>query len=532
MNLNGHKKELITLFIWVLMPFLTMAQLSPGDLSNAHAHLEGISNCTLCHVLNQKVSNEKCLACHKFIQDRITNNEGYHVSDEVKGKECFSCHNEHHGRKFQLIRFDTVSFDHGKAGYPLQGAHRKVHCSACHQPGFVQADDLVKRKQTYLGLRTECLACHTDYHDNTLSVNCTQCHSFESFKTVPKFNHNTTSFPLKGRHQEVSCEKCHPITVRNDKQFQVFKGIEFESCTDCHKDVHNNKFGQDCKKCHTENSFHTIVGLSEFNHDRTNFKLEGKHRNVECKKCHKTTLTAPLNYRYCMDCHEDYHESQFQKEGKSPDCANCHKVQGFTPSTYTIERHQENNFPLKGAHLATPCFSCHLKENKWQFRNIGLQCAQCHSDTHNGYLPEKYYPEKACTNCHTSDSWKKISFDHSLTAYPLTGSHKKPSCAACHKPNGQNAAITVQFSDIPTNCAACHADEHAGQFTNNGTVDCSRCHENTQWKKILFDHNQSRFILDGKHVNLSCNACHKPATINGIKTIQYKFEDIRCESCH
>jgi len=532
MRLNSDKIKLITLFIWVLMPFLTRAQLSPGDLSNAHAHLEGISNCTLCHVLNQKVSNEKCLDCHTLINDRIKSNKGFHVSDDVKGKDCFSCHNEHHGRKFQLIRFDTLSFDHNKAGYRLEGAHLKVSCSECHQPSFIPDNELKKRENTYLGLSSECLNCHEDYHQNTLSVTCTQSHSFDSFKEAPNFNHNNTAFVLKGKHQEVSCEKCHPITVRNEMQFQVFKGIEFENCTDCHKDVHDNKFGQDCKKCHTENSFHAIVGMSTFNHDRTNFKLEGKHRSVDCKKCHKTSLTTPLDHNYCMDCHDDYHESQFIKNGNLPDCANCHSVEGFKPSTYTLENHQQSNFVLEGAHLATPCFSCHLKENKWQFRNLGLHCAQCHTDTHSGYLPEKYYPKKACNNCHSSESWKKINFDHSLTKYPLTGSHKKPSCIACHNPNEKNNDQAVQFSNVPTACVGCHKDEHAGQFVEKGTIDCSRCHENTTWDKIQFDHNKSRFVLDGKHSNISCTACHKPATINGIRTIQYKFEDIRCESCH
>ena len=47
------------------------AQLSPGDLTTAHSHLDGISNCTQCHVLGNKVSSEKCLVCHTEIKERI-----------------------------------------------------------------------------------------------------------------------------------------------------------------------------------------------------------------------------------------------------------------------------------------------------------------------------------------------------------------------------------------------------------------------------------------------------------------------------
>ena len=58
-------------------------QISPGDLTSAHAHLEGISNCTQCHVLGDKVTNDKCLPCHKEINTRIQQRKGYHASSEV-----------------------------------------------------------------------------------------------------------------------------------------------------------------------------------------------------------------------------------------------------------------------------------------------------------------------------------------------------------------------------------------------------------------------------------------------------------------
>ncbi|MBK6829532.1 MAG: hypothetical protein IPG92_01765 [Flavobacteriales bacterium] len=110
------------------------AQLSPGDLTTAHASLEGMSNCTQCHDLGNKVTNAKCLACHKELQSLITQKRGYHVSREVKGKDCFTCHSEHHGRKFEMVRFDEKAFDHSLAGYPLEGAHKPVDCRKCHAP--------------------------------------------------------------------------------------------------------------------------------------------------------------------------------------------------------------------------------------------------------------------------------------------------------------------------------------------------------------------------------------------------------------
>jgi uncharacterized paraquat-inducible protein A len=64
------------MLIIVLSVLDLSAQISPGDLSIPHTHLEGISNCTQCHVLGNKISNDKCLDCHKEIQERISFQKG------------------------------------------------------------------------------------------------------------------------------------------------------------------------------------------------------------------------------------------------------------------------------------------------------------------------------------------------------------------------------------------------------------------------------------------------------------------------
>jgi hypothetical protein len=87
-------------------------QISPGDLTTAHAKLEGMSNCTKCHVLGEKVVNSKCLDCHTEIKNLMDEEKGYHSSADVKGKDCVKCHSEHNGRDFRIINFDPEKFDH------------------------------------------------------------------------------------------------------------------------------------------------------------------------------------------------------------------------------------------------------------------------------------------------------------------------------------------------------------------------------------------------------------------------------------
>lgn len=510
------------------------AQLSPGDLSEAHAHLEGLSNCTECHTLGEKIDNSKCLDCHKEIQQRITQNKGYHSSNEVKGKTCISCHSDHHGRKFDMIHFNKDQFNHDLAGYVLEEAHAKLKCEACHKNEFIKNSDIKKKKKTFLGLETSCLSCHQDYHQKTLSSDCFKCHDFKAFKPAPKFDHINTKFQLTGRHAEIECIDCHKKTTKENKEFQEFAGIKHQSCTNCHKDVHNNKFGQDCKQCHNNISFLQINNQSGFDHNKTDYPLRGKHLNLDCKKCHKQKLTDPLPHNHCYSCHEDYHKGQFNKPNKKSDCKDCHDVNGFMGSKFSIEQHNESVFPLKGAHIATPCFVCHLKEDKWTFREIGQKCKDCHNNIHQSFIDIKYYPEENCKNCHSEESWSQIQFDHKKTEYDLKGSHQKVSCRDCHFYQSEEGKVTQKFNNIKPSCVECHLDIHQQQFANKeGQTTCEKCHDFKDWKKpSLFDHNKASFALDGKHQKVACKECHYPVSKNETTYILYKTNKIRCEDCH
>ena len=159
------------------MTVTTFAQISPGDLTNAHAYLEGISNCTKCHDLGESVSKGKCLDCHKEIKSLVNAGRGYHSSTEVKGKDCWKCHSEHNGRNFRIINFNEKTFDHEKTGYSLTGKHAKTECDGCHKTDFIIDKELKKRKGTYLGLKADCVGCHEDYHQKTLGGECGNCHN-------------------------------------------------------------------------------------------------------------------------------------------------------------------------------------------------------------------------------------------------------------------------------------------------------------------------------------------------------------------
>lgn len=524
-------KILLLFGILFFLGYNVSAQISPGELSKAHADLEGVSNCTKCHDIGNKVTNAKCLDCHKEIKANIANRKGYHASSDVRGKNCSSCHNDHHGRDFKMIILNKKTFNHSKTGFILKGEHAQQECTACHKSENIRDPKLKKKTSTYLGLNQECLSCHDDYHQGKLSSKCTECHNFNSWKNATGFDHNKTKFPLLGQHREVACIDCHKIEIVNGKKTQRFNGLQFANCTACHKDVHDNKFGQDCKRCHTEESFHFNKGMKAFDHDRTNFKLIGKHKLVDCKQCHKGSLTAPLKYKNCKDCHKDYHKGEFARNGISPDCNQCHNNDGWSPSTFTIEKH-DLKFKLEGAHLATSCVACHKKDNHWTFRKMGKRCVDCHKNEHKGFIENKFMPNEDCTICHSVNNWKEISFDHDKTGYKLEGEHARIACSECHYGKNEKGQRTQQFAGTAKECSSCHKDSHAGQFEVNGKTDCSKCHGSDKWENSKFDHNTSRFKLDGAHATVKCEECHKPVMNEKGKYIQYKFDNIACATCH
>ncbi|MDF1575861.1 MAG: cytochrome c3 family protein [Bacteroidales bacterium] len=507
------------------------AQLSPGDLAKAHAHLEGMSNCVKCHVLRKQVSNEKCLDCHREIASRIEANRGYHVSVEVKGKECASCHNDHHGRNFEMIRFDRDRFGHSLTGYTLQGAHGRIGCSQCHKKEFIGDPELRERTDTYLGLGQACKDCHEDYHQGDLGVNCSSCHGYEHFRPAPGFNHNNSAFRLAGKHQSVDCAACHRTTTRNGRETRIFRGGAHGNCTDCHRDVHENRFGQDCNKCHTELSFKQIKNAGDFDHAATGFPLKGKHESLSCTSCHKNGYSGTLKHSRCADCHTDCHRKQFTTVSSVPDCAECHSEQGFSPSLFTIQRHNSLPFALDGAHRATPCFDCHRKDERWEFREIGKTCSDCHQDIHAGVLDSKYYPDKQCTACHQDSRWSDISFDHALTGYLLEGAHRNQSCRACHMSTGEQVSPVQKFSRLSSDCLEYHREVHNRQFGTLG-ISCLKCHDYFDWKVGLFDHSLTAFPLDGKHRDVDCAKCHPQVTEGDLIYTRYKPISTTCESCH
>jgi hypothetical protein len=549
------------------------AQISPGPLSRAHTQLEGITKCLSCHEAGQRTSNAKCLKCHAAIAQRLQQRRGFHATIMARdqSKPCASCHSDHHGLDFALIFWEKgeANFDHRQAGYVLEGKHAQTGCRDCHRPQNIQEkfakDANVNADKTFLGLAQNCRGCHGDEHRGQLGTACERCHDFTGWKPAAKFSHDRAQFVLTGQHKNVACAKCHPAQAAREKvgtepiaEFVQYTGLSFSNCVPCHQDPHRGGFGNDCKKCHTTETWKKIP-TGAFNHDLTDFPLRGKHVNGACEKCHAGgNFKKKLAHQFCRDCHQDAHAGQFVRRADKGRCESCHQVEGFVPSRFALAEHQKSAFPLLGSHLATPCGVCHFRQQtgklagKLLFVFPDQRCAACHQDVHAGQFAARL-AKGDCDICHRNEDWHATKFDHNTARFALVGAHQKAACGKCHpsetrSANLMPAAISAQMPPVnrvlPTDfvryrprafrCADCHQDVHRGQFGKKETVSCEKCHQPTLWSELLFVHNRdSSFKLDGAHIKVSCEKCHFPLQLKDQTfLVIYKPLKQECAACH
>jgi hypothetical protein len=313
--------------------------------------------------------------------------------------------------------------------------------------------------------------------------------------------------------QEETCGDCH------DRSNTV---TQRALCLDCHKPIaadvreHRGYHGRmpnagmgECRACHTEHKGRNadIVQLSRaaFDHQLTDFALEGAHTALACESCHKPRESWRKAPATCVGCHknDDVHRGQF-----TVSCGDCHSSVTWTGGKFD---HNKTDFRLTGAHQTLSCNACHIGG---RYKHTPKTCIGCHAtdDEHRGSRGSE------CGKCHVTKEWKTAKYDHlKETGYALLGVHADIDCLACHR--------SGNYKDkIPKDCTGCHAadDAHATRFG----AKCDDCHDNEKWHPVTYDHAvQAKFPLNGAHAKIDCYACH-----TAVVTTQSLPKD--CAGCH
>lgn len=115
---------------------------SPGPLAQVHQAWDDENGCLQCHLMvgaKAPLSNSKCLDCHDHdkIAIRIAAGAGLHATPQFRSKQCVECHQDHKGRRFDLMGWKSMpggaqGFNHALTGWPIPPAYQGLRCTQCH----------------------------------------------------------------------------------------------------------------------------------------------------------------------------------------------------------------------------------------------------------------------------------------------------------------------------------------------------------------------------------------------------------------
>jgi len=423
---------------------------------------------------------------------------------------CGDCHGAAGWKPVRL----TAAFDHAAKGFALTGAHATATCRSCHS------------SLDFSGVSRDCVGCHSDVHRGELGSDCARCHTPRSFldRAAMSRAHQTSRFALTGAHVGVDCESCHTPSPQGRLTF-VNRPTD---CVQCHVDAYRGAkdpdhlaggFPTDCNQCHATSAW----ARARFNHANTAFPLTGAHRSVRCLDCHGDGVYRG-KVSACAACHQSAYDGTTDPAHRAANfpttCATCHTTTAWQPASF---EHSATQFPLTGAHRAVTCQQCH---GDGVYAGKTTACIGCHQADYDRTTDPNHragvFPTD-CTACHTTTAWQPASFDHSKTAFPLTGAHVALTCQQCH---GDGV-----YAGKSTACASCH------QSAYNATTDpshqaaqfpttCESCHTTSTWSGAKFDHDTPYFpIYSGAHAGrwATCATCH---------TVASSFASFTCLTCH
>jgi len=501
---------------------------------------------------------QPCLTCHPShqAQGTVTTCDGCHHADYQKAANpnhaangfattCDTCHSAA-DPNWQAGNFGP-NFDHATTGFPLVGKHQVVVCSQCHVGG------------QYAGTPTDCFTCHWSRSQDDLwrlqiGQACGQCHNPVAWDANVNWRHDQppASYPLQGSHATQSCLTCHP-------NHQAQGGSA--TCDGCHHTDYQQAtnpnhvtsgFSTACDQCHSagDPSWHSGTSGPNFDHTTTAFPLTGKHQATPCTSCH-------LNGQYsgtptdCFTCHWSRSQDDLWRLQIGQACGQCHNPVAWDANVQWGHDQPPANYPLQGSHASQACLTCHPNH---QAQGTDPACVTCHRSLYDSTTNPNHQASGFSTDCalchQASDAdWQSgnlgPNFDHSATAFPLTGAHRTVNCGQCHQGG--------QYTGTPTDCYTCHwtrTQDDVWQLQIGS--QCGQCHNTTAWPtNVQWNHTDppASYALEGVHATQACLSCHPShqaqgtapdcwgchagvyATATNPNHVQLNF-DHDCSRCH
>ncbi|MCX5740980.1 MAG: hypothetical protein NT062_00610 [Proteobacteria bacterium] len=333
-------------------------------------------------------------------------------------RTCEGCHADLHATQFATTpvracadchgqeRWKTLTFDHAKTRYPLEGVHVTLTCDGCHGATTLRNGDMAIRWR--LGYAA-CKDCHANPHPK-VTLDCKGCHGATTWKPTGTsgagFDHDATGFTLRQRHAQVACTACHG----GKRPPAPAGGRTNSTCQSCHPDPHMGHMAGQCFECHTAVGWQDVAMFEQ--HRRTRMPLTGRHAVIACGACHQRQ--ADRGFRDlptdCFGCHGKVYAATPGHTANPRECQVCHATTAWTPARKLsdlarLADHDRSFVLSSGGHRAVPCEGCHVDlggPGADRRRPRAVRCDGCHqaASVRKQHRQPVAAVATACLGCH------------------------------------------------------------------------------------------------------------------------------------
>jgi hypothetical protein len=355
--------------------------------------------CTDCHTVPdygllfpKPSSKDDCVVCHQADADGAHGGASFPPT-------CLDCH--------VADTWSGATIDHTVLanGFALDGPHATAACTDCHT---VPDYGLLFPTPTN---SNDCASCHQADYDREhagsgFPTTCLDCHASNTWSGAT-VDHVAVSggFDLVGPHATAACTSCHSVP---DYALLFPTPSDQNDCVACHQADYDREhagssFPTTCVDCHASNTWSgaTVDHVSISG----GFDLLGAHATATCTACHTVPdygllFPTPTGQNDCVACHQSDYNSAHGSAGYPTDCAACHTVSAWQPSTFD---HDSQYFPIySGSHGGrwNSCTDCHLGGDVSSFTCTTGCHGKNETDGHHGGVQNYVYDDAACLSCH------------------------------------------------------------------------------------------------------------------------------------
>jgi len=182
-------------------------------------------------------------------------------------------------------------------------------------------------------------------------------------------------------------------------------------------------------------------------------------------------------------------------------------------------------------------------------------CVRCHTNVMQQVADEsgthaRIAQVSECRSCHPDHKGRDFDptaaafnlFDHGRTHFTLTWHQvdydlAPMTCGNCHS---QENAFALE-TGVCRDCHAEHDPDFMAEHLQTVGNECVTCHDGSG-NLANFDHNTTRFPLQGQHAQIQCVGCHTDGQFSALSTacadchgepeIHGGFFSTNCEACH